>query len=339
VSGASIDALLERIASQSHYEDRYALRERLFAGGMGAVYSAFDRILRREIAIKLMQPGAATTPAGRGQFLKEARVAGRLLHPNVLPVFDVGVNRRKELYYTMRLVRGASLRRSLDAVATGCATNLVSFPLGRVVGAFQRVCQGIDFAHQNRVLHLDLKPDNVLVSGFNEVFVIDWGLARVDDEDDTERLIDLYRNRDVDVATTGVFEGGGGHVIGTVAYMAPEQAHGNYQAFSPATDIYGLGGILYYILYDAPPNQSSGPGGWGELFASITQPKKPGKLRAGILPRGERVRKELRDALADLERICLKALAPEPCDRYATAEDLIIELNEWLVAQKAFPSP
>src|SRR5262249_23559860 len=157
-----------------------------------------------------MQYAAAATPAGRGQFLKEARIAGRLLHPNVLPVFDVGVNRRQELYYTMRLVRGASLRRSLDAVGTGCATNLVSFPLDKVVRAFQRACQGVDYAHLNNVLHLDLKPDNILVSGFDEVFVIDWGLARADEEDDTERLVDLYRDRRADEFTTGAFEPSGG---------------------------------------------------------------------------------------------------------------------------------
>jgi serine/threonine-protein kinase len=314
------------------------VRERLFAGGMGAVHSAFDRILRREIAIKLMQPAAAGTPAGRGQFLKEARVAGRLLHPNVLPVFDVGVNRRGELYYTMRLVHGASLRRSLDAVATGCATNIVSFPLARVVGAFARACEGIDFAHQNRVLHLDLKPDNILVSGFNEVFVIDWGLARVEDEDDTERLIDLYRHHTADATTTGCFaRSEGGVIVGTPSYMAPEQARGDHRAFGPGTDVYGLGGILYYILYDAPPNQVGRAGGLAELFASIGDPKRAGILRTGILPRGERVRKEQREALAELERVCLKALAPEPGDRFASAEDLIIELKEWLAGQRAFP--
>jgi serine/threonine-protein kinase len=303
---------------------------------MGTVCSAFDRILRREVAVKLMQLAAAGTPAGRGQFLKEARVAGRLLHPNVLPVFDMGVNRRGEMYYTMRLVRGASLRRSLDAVGTGCATNLVSFPLAKVVGAFVRACQGIDFAHQNHILHLDLKPDNVLVSGFDEVFVIDWGLARVDDEDDTERLIDLYRDRVLDEASTGVFAAGEvGPVVGTLAYMAPEQGRGDYRAFSPATDVYGLGGILYYVLYDGPPNGRPGAD-FSEMVAAVEREKRPGKLREGILARGERVRQETRSALAELERICLKALAVRPAERFPSAEDLIIELNEWLRAQRAF---
>src|SRR5262249_29467268 len=158
-------------------------------------------------------------------------------------------------------------------------------------------------AHQNGVIHLDLKPHNILVSGFNEVFVIDWGLARVDEVDDTEELLDLYRERSNSMNTssnTGVF---GGRVVGTPGYMAPEQAAGDYRLFDVRTDVFGLGGVLYFALYGQAPNQGNGI---AEILAASSQSKRPGKLRQGILPRGQRVKKEVQDAIAALEAVCLK---------------------------------
>jgi serine/threonine-protein kinase len=278
--------------------------------------------------------GAADSAAVRGQFLKEARVGGRLLHPNILPVFDLGVNRAGRIYYTMRLVDGASLQHCLEAVDKGVVTKLISYPLRRVVEAFVGACQGVDYAHQQGVLHLDLKPQNILVSGFNEVFVIDWGLARVDEMDDTEVLVDLYRNGTGShntATSTGVF---GERVVGTPGYMAPEQARGAVAAFDPATDVYGLGGILYFILYGTAPNQGRGV---HEVLQATSERKQRGRLRHGILPRGQRVRKESQLALEVIENICLKALETQQQDRYPSVEAMIVELGEWLAATPGPP--
>jgi eukaryotic-like serine/threonine-protein kinase len=298
---------------------------------MGQIYRAYDRILRREVAIKMMRDSLGIdqddVPAIRGQFLKEARIGGRLLHPNVLAVFDLGVNRSGHIYYTMRLVDGASLQHCLDALDKGVVTKLISYPLRKLIEAFVAACQGVDYAHQNGVIHLDLKPHNILVSGFNEVFVIDWGLARVDEVDDTEVLADLYQNRATNLNTssaTGVFEG---RVVGTPGYMAPEQSRGDIRAFDAATDVFGLGGILYFILYGKAPNQG---GSVKEVLDASAEPKTKGQLRQGILPRGQRVRKEARAAIEALEMICLKALAVDPRARYQDAEQMIVDLNEWL---------
>lgn len=183
---ANVERLLGQIAAQSHFEERYELRGTLASGGMGRIYRAYDRILRREVAVKMMREShGPETAAIRGQFLKEARVGGRLLHPHILAVFDLGVSRSRQIYYTMRLVDGASLQHCLDSLDKGVATKFVSYPLRKIVEALVRACHGVDYAHQNGVIHLDLKPQNILVSGFNEVFVIDWGLARVDEVDDT----------------------------------------------------------------------------------------------------------------------------------------------------------
>ena len=325
-----VESLLGRIAAQSHFEERYELRGTLASGGMGQIYRAYDRILKREVAIKMMRDTlgvAYEVPAVRGQFLKEARIGGRLLHPNILAVFDLGVNKSGHIYYTMRLVDGASLQLCLDALDKGVVTKLISYPLRKLIEAFVAACQGIDYAHQNGVIHLDLKPHNILVSGFNEVFVIDWGLARVDEVDDTEVLADLYQSRSTNLNTssaTGVFEG---RVVGTPGYMAPEQARGDIHSFDAATDVFGLGGILYFLLYGKAPNQGASV---KEILDSSAAPKSKGQLRLGILPRGQRVRREARAALEALETICLKALAVDPKARYQDAEQMIVDLNEWL---------
>ena len=303
-----VDVLLRHIAGQSHFEERYELKGLLASGGMGEVHRAWDHILRREVAVKMMsgERDESKTAALRGQFLKEARVGGRLLHPNILAVFDLGVNRSGQIYFTMRLVDGASLQHCLDALAKGVLTRLVAYPLRRVIETFTSACQGVEHAHRDRVLHLDLKPHNILVSGFNEVFVIDWGLAKIDDVDDVETLIDLYRDRGnhhITASMTGAF---GGHVLGTPAYMVPEQAIGATEQYNETTDVYGLGGVLYFLLYGEVPN---GGTTLPQILAASSQPKVKGKLREGILPRGRRVKKETLEAVEALEPICLKALA------------------------------
>lgn len=328
---ARVERLLGHIAGQSHFEERYILRNELARGGMGQVYCGYDQILRREVAIKMMQQryGTSSDPAIRGQFLKEARVGGRLLHPNILAVFDLGVNRAGQIYYTMRLVDGASLQHCLDAVNKGVVTKLISFPLRKVIEAFVGACQGVDYAHQKGVLHLDLKPHNILVSGFKEVFVIDWGLARVDETDDTEELVDLYRDRTSShntASNTGVF---GERVVGTPGYMAPEQAAGGAAGFTASTDVYGLGGILHFILYGTAPNKGRNV---SEVLTASSERKQRGNLRVGIIPRGQRVRKEAQAAIESLEAICIKSLEPSQQERYPTVEAMIIELGDWLAS-------
>lgn len=325
-----VNALLQGIAAQSHFEERYQIRGILDSGGMGEIFRAYDLILRREVAVKMMREGLGrghAASAVRAQFLKEARVGGRLLHPNVLAVFDLGVNRSGQIYYTMRLVNGASLYQCLRSLSQGVATRMIRLPLRKLVETFAGACRGVAYAHEHGILHLDLKPQNVLVSGFEEVFVIDWGLARVDNEDDSELLADLYRHRPVPESTASHTRAMGGHVVGTPAYMAPEQVAGDVGAFSQATDVFGLGGILYFILYAEAPNRGDSV---VEMMAAASRAKQPGRLREGILPHGRRVPQMLSRALAGLQDICLKSLQPLSADRYADVNRLLIDINEWL---------
>lgn len=326
-----VQHLLEQIAAQSHFEERYVLSGEIAVGGMGRVFRAFDRIMRRDVGIKMMREryDSSSESALRGQFLKEARVGGRLLHPNILAVFDLGVNRAGHIYFTMRLVDGASLKDCLDSVDKGVVTKLISYPLRRIIEAMVGACQGVDYAHQQGVLHLDLKPHNILVSGFNEVFVIDWGLARVDETDDTEDLADIYRHRSDSEDTASNTLLVGTKNIGTPAYMATEQVEAAVSTFNPTTDVYGLGGILHFILYGSAPNRGQTI---REMYQASSDRKNRGKARPGILPRGQRVKKEALIAFESLEVICLKALEPQQQDRHDSVEAMIVELGEWLAS-------
>ncbi|MBN9519783.1 serine/threonine protein kinase [bacterium] len=286
---------------------------------MGVIYRAFDRVLRRPVAIKMRQvrPGRGDDPVMRGQFVREARVAGRLFHPNVIPVFDLGTDQLGQLYYTMRLVEGMNLERCLDALSSGVATRFTEFPLRRLVEAFVGVCRGVDYAHESRILHLDLKPQNVLVSGFSEVFVIDWGLAREEGSGEPDDLPHIYSapGREETGSETRV----AGRVIGTPAYMAPEQSLGDPSRLTPATDVYALGGILHFILGGVPPNVNG---------ATPTRTAPP--LRPGIVPRGLQLPQEHREAVRELIKICLRALEIHPANRYPDADGMVADLTDWL---------
>ena len=146
-------------------------------GGMGAVLDTQDDKFQRAVAMKVMLRGA--NEEGRRRFLQEARVLGQLAHPNIVPVHDLGVDEQGRLFYTMKLVKGVTLRAVLDALRAGDRETVAKYPLGQLLTVFQKVCDAMAFAHARGVIHRDLKPDNIMVGEFGEVLVMDWGLAKI----------------------------------------------------------------------------------------------------------------------------------------------------------------
>lgn len=146
-------------------------------GGMGAVLDTQDKKFQRAVAMKVMLRG--TNEEGRRRFLQEARVLGQLAHPNIVPVHDLGVDGQGRLFYTMKLIRGVTLRAVLDRLKSGDKEMAAKFPLAQLLTIFQKVCDAIAFAHAHGVIHRDLKPDNIMVGEFGEVMVMDWGLAKI----------------------------------------------------------------------------------------------------------------------------------------------------------------
>jgi eukaryotic-like serine/threonine-protein kinase len=192
----------------------YTILEELGRGGMGTVYRALDAALDREVALKVSTLGEAD-PEEADRMRKEARVMARLEHPGIVPVHDAGVFPDGRVYYAMRLVRG----ERLDHWAEGR-----TLPDRLLV--FQKICDAVAFAHAHGVIHRDLKPENIMLGSFGEVLVLDWGVARRHEEPAEPA----------------------GTVLGTRAYMAPEQAQGRTDLVNERTDVYALGSILAFLL-------------------------------------------------------------------------------------------
>jgi serine/threonine protein kinase len=195
--------------------DRYELKEEVGRGGMGTVFSARDRELDRDVAVKVLH---ARAPGAADRLLQEARILGRLEHPGIVPIHDVGTLPDGRVFYVMKLVRGTRLDHHVSAVGA----------LADRLRIFDRLCDAVAFAHAHGIVHRDLKPENVMIGAFGEVLVLDWGVAKVD----------------------GI-AGEQGAVLGTPGYMAPEQAAG-HAAVDERADVYALGGILAFLLCGDP---------------------------------------------------------------------------------------
>jgi formylglycine-generating enzyme required for sulfatase activity/Flp pilus assembly protein TadD len=292
---------------------RYMLTHLHADGGLGRVWLARDTELNREVALKEILPGKANHPELWRRFLKEAQVTGQLEHPNIVPVYELA--RRPEddqPFYTMRFVRGRTLRQAIADFHTRRAQGQAE-PLERprLLQAFVSVCQAIAYAHSRGVIHRDLKPDNVVLGGFGEVIVLDWGLAKKVDHSDLETdLASVAISDEAEAEATRE-----GQRFGTPAYMAPEQAEGHNDLIDGRTDIYGLGAILFEILTGRAPHQ-------GQTIIELLE-----RIATGATPRARSAEPSVPAAL---DAICGKAMARLPDERYAEATELAEDVQRWL---------
>ena len=280
----STGALAATLAVPGEVFGDYELLEEIARGGMGVVFKARQRSLDRIVAVKMLLPGRLTSRESVRRFRVEAEAASRLRHPGIVSIHDVGECEGQH-FYSMDFIEGRDLARRVDG-------QLVSFELA---ACWTRALAGaIHHAHQRGILHRDLKPANVLIDGQDEPHVTDFGLAK---------LIDDAR----DLTATG-------HVLGTPSFMPPEQADPDRGQVTVASDIYGLGAILFFLLTGQAPFQ--GTSLEHTLRLLLTEPPTPpSRYRLGV-PR-------------DLETICLKCLSKEPQRRYHSAAELADDLGAW----------
>jgi serine/threonine protein kinase len=217
---------------------------------MGAVLQAEDSSIERQVAMKVVLRGDSTVDVLR--FIHEARITGQLEHPNIIPVHMLGADEHGQPFYTMKLVRGATLHQVLKELGYGEEKAVEQYPLSALLTIFQKVCDAIRFAHSQKIIHRDLKPDNIMLGDFGEVLVMDWGLAK--------RLGASEENADSPAPptdATSIADGIdyradaktlSGSIIGTPKYMPPEQAEGKLELLDERADIYSLGAILYHTL-------------------------------------------------------------------------------------------
>jgi PAS domain S-box-containing protein len=228
--------------------DRYQLTAEIARGAMGVVLRGRDTAFGRDIAVKVLLSAHKDKRELRRRFLEEARITARLQHPGVVPIYEVGQLPDTRPFYVMRMVHGRTLAQLLDARLDP------SEDRPRFLRVFEQVCQAAAFAHDQGVIHRDLKPANVMVDAFAVVHVMDWGVAKVlpgsplADAPDDEPEDRLEPQPDDSDAGTRF-----GRILGTPAYMSPEQARGDIDKLDERTDVFGLGGILCAILTGQPP--------------------------------------------------------------------------------------
>ncbi len=307
---------------------RYRILHLHAKGGLGEVSVAFDNELHRQVALKQIQSHYADDPSARQRFVLEAEVTGGLEHPGVVPVYGMGTFGDGRPFYAMRFIRGESLRdatdgfhRSFPAPHSGSGV----LELRKLLGRFIDVCQAIEYSHSRGVLHRDLKPENIMLGPYGETLVVDWGLAKTVGQDDI--TLALKPNFDLEPklipsSGSGTAPTELGSVIGTPAFMSPEQAAGRVDQIGPLSDVYSLGATLYYVLtgrtaFDTRRKQDAAVD-LGRVLRQVTQ---------GDFPRPREVHKTIPKAL---EAICLRAMDRMPSKRYASSREMAEDLERFL---------
>ena len=295
-------------------------------GGLGAVFVALDAELHREVALKRILDHHADDPTSRSRFVLEAEITGGLEHPGIVPVYGLGNYGDGRPYYAMRFVRGDSLK---DALASFHADESLkadpgrrSLELRKLLRRFVNVCNAIDYAHTRGVLHRDIKPANVIVGKHGETLVVDWGLAKVMGKTEPGSASD---ERTMVLTSVGAgAETLPGSLVGTPAYMSPEQAAGDLARVGPRSDVYSLGATLYCLLTGRRPFTEEG-------LARVLQ-----AVQKGDFPPPRSVDRTI---APELQAVCLMAMALKPEGRYISPRMLAEEIERWMADEPvtAFP--
>jgi tetratricopeptide (TPR) repeat protein len=285
-------------------------------GGLGRVFVARDDELGREVALKRIREDRTGAPSQVERFRREGEITGRLEHPGVVPVYGLGIDGAGVPYYAMRFIRGTTLRAAIEDFHTCRQANSAGFDslmFRQLLSRFIATCNVVAFAHSRSVVHRDIKPANVMLGEYGETLVVDWGLAKVLGQDDQlpldgEETLDRPTNPSADSTEIG-------EVLGTPAFMSPEQAHGQWSEVGPASDVFSLGSVLYQVLTGEPPYR--------------------GKSALEVVDRAQRCDyrppRQVQPAVPPaLNAICLRAMKPTPSMRYSSAQALAADLELWL---------
>ena len=321
-SGSTFLEQIEPDNEHRKLNTRFKLIRRLGQGGLGNVWLARDEQLNRSVAIKELNREALQSPKAWQRFQREAEITGHLEHPNVVPLYQYGIDQEKgEPFYAMRFVGKRTLADAIiehhDRVEAGEDKHL---GLHRLLDIFKDVCQAIAYAHSRGVIHRDLKPENVALDNFGQVIVLDWGLAKV--FEDSELSYKISQSPAKDFSLSNTMEG---EVIGTPRFMAPEQAAGELEKIDEKTDIYGLGATLFAILTGKAPHektlQEQSSGNLSTILKLIADGETP---IAGDM--GKSVPREL-------EAICTKAMSTKRHLRFDSVQQLAAAVESWMVGQ------
>ena len=322
---ADFSAGPETVDFQPEQQSRYTLTRVYGEGGLGQVWLAVDPALKREIALKRIRPNKHASKDAHVRLIREAQITGQLEHPNIIPVYELEhADEHGRPYYTMKFLRGKTLLEYIKDYHKHKKEGIAeSLELVELLSSFIDVCNAIAYAGSRGIVHRDLKPQNIMLGDFGEVLVLDWGLAkRFGDEEDVEvgqRHVELG-----EVASRQQTMVGG--VVGTPAFMAPEQASGENRNIDARTDVYGLGAVLFSILSGVPPHRGSKTKNSIKDTVDLLK-----RISSGETP-------SVRDVDASipktLDAICQKAMHSNPDTRYQDARELAHDVTRYLADER-----
>ena len=306
-------------------ERRYRVKGTIARSDPRIILEAEEIATKRTVAMKVLCDIRCTEEIAR--FIEEAQITAQLDHPNIPPIYELNVNEQDKPFFTMKLIRGRSLKKVLDGLRDGSGEFIGKYPLAELLRIFAKVCDAVGFAHSKRVVHRDLKPENIMLGPHGEVLVMDWGLAKPLGKPADNPLhasgartqIHSIREDHSDAMT------GPGMVLGTPAFMAPEQAAGFSDTVDPRADIYSLGAILYCMLTLEPPFE-------GEVL-DILHRVETGQFLSPVQRLDGRQLPHLPEGgiPPGLNAATLKAMSLTPENRHASAAELLAEVNATLM--------
>ncbi len=328
--------LVKRLSAHAPAATRYKVEGEIARGGMGAILKVWDEDLRRTLAMKVIlgrgkSDSLSETPeiedTVMARFLEEAQVTGQLDHPGVVPVHELGLGANGRVYFTMRLVKGSELKEIIDHVHA----RREGWTQTKAIGVVLKVCEAMAYAHSKGVIHRDLKPANIMVGRFGETYVMDWGLAKVIGRKDRHDLrlkkvqdampslvrVEREEMRPPDSDSPLVTMDG--TIVGTPAYMPPEQAKGLVEEMTVRSDVYAVGAMLYHLLTGESPYVPR-----DEKISPLTV------LRMVVEGPPKRVHEIRRDVPAELVAISDRAMARDAAARYADMMEMANDLQAYL---------
>ncbi len=278
-------------------------------GGMGVVRRMWDPRILRATAFKVVDPARAR-PEVVQRFIHEAQITGQLEHPHIVPVHEFGVDRSGRLYISLKLVEGETLARRVRRLGDDRVSR---DNLGDLIQILIRVCEAMAYAHSRGVIHRDLKPSNVMCGAYGQVYVVDWGIARR-----------IASGGEAGVRLSGGDVDRDDALIGTPAWMAPEQAVADHATVDARTDVFALGALLYFVLTGRAPYVARDTAHVVRK-AQLARYPRPSEIE-GVPP-----------FPMQLERIALRAMSPLPEDRYGEVQEMIDDLRRFLRGTWSFP--
>ena len=293
----------ENLCSQLNIHDRYSEFSEIASGGMKTIYRVFDSKTQRYVAYATLKKDADSD--SKDLFIKEARLTAKLNHPNIIPIYNIGLDEKECPFFTMELKSGDSLQDIIGKIKEPNILYKDKYSLRELLNIFSRICDAVAFAHSKKVVHLDLKPENVQVGGYGEVILCDWGLSKIyDQQSDTDDI--NQKLLDPSTLNTNTIDG---QIKGSPGYFAPEQITGEKK--TPQTDIFSLGCLLYSLVcYEAPFRGN-------DLYKLLEKTVKGEYTIKGDIP-------------DSVKAVINKAMSKNPDDRYKSVTRLKEDIENFL---------